>query len=361
MHDYVIVGAGVIGLLSARELALGGARVLVLERGEAGRESSWAGGGILSPLRPWQQPDAVTRLVQWGQTTYPHLVQDLLEETGVDAQWRRCGLLMLDEDQHETVAAGAWARLNHVPMDPLRPHEVAEKVGGLGLDDPEGLWWPEVAQLRNPRLVQALKESIRHKGVTLREGEQVHGLIREKDHIVGVETSRERISAGTTIVATGAWTRELLGDLDLSLQVEPVRGQILLYRADKPLFSPVIGHGDHYLIPRNDGHILVGSTVEHAGFDKSTTDAGRRALEAAARQIMPALADYPVVQHWAGLRPGSPHGIPVIGPHPTVRGLYLNTGHFRNGLSLAPGSARLLVDLIFDAAATLDPAPYLPV
>lgn len=360
MHDYVIVGAGVIGLLTARELALSGARVLVLERGEAGRESSWAGGGILSPLRPWQQPDAVTSLVQWGQTTYPHLVQDLLEETGIDAQWRRCGLLMLDEDRHETVAAGAWARLNHMPMDPLRAHEVAEKVRGLGLVDPEGLWWPEVAQVRNPRLVQALKESLGHKGVTLREGEQVQRLIREKDRIVGVETSREKIPAGTVIVATGAWTKALLGDLNLDLEVEPVRGQIILYRADRRLFSPVISYGDHYLIPRSDGHILVGSTVEHAGFDKSTTEAGRQTLEAAARAVMPALADYPVVQHWAGLRPGSPRGIPVIGPHPAVRGLYLNTGHFRNGLSLAPGSARLLVDLMFDAAPTLDPAPYLP-
>jgi len=361
MNDYVIVGAGVIGLLSARELALSGARVMVLERGEAGRESSWAGGGILSPLRPWQQPDAVTRLVQWGQTVYPHLVQDLLEETGVDSQWQRCGLLMLGEDQHETVAARAWARLNHVPMDALPPREVADKVAGLGLERPEGLWWPEVAQLRNPRLVQALKESLKRKGVTLREGEQVKRLIREKDRIVGVETTRERVAAGTVIVATGAWSKELLSDLEIKLEVEPVRGQIILYRADKPLFTPVIGYGDHYLIPRNDGHILVGSTVEHAGFDKSTTDTGRQALEAAAKQVLPALADYPVVHHWAGLRPGSPTGVPVIGPHPAVRDMYLNTGHFRNGLSLAPGSARLLVDLLFDEAATLDPAPYLPV
>lgn len=359
-HDYVVIGGGVIGLMTARELALSGARVGIVERGETGRESSWAGGGILSPVRPWQHPDALTRLVQWGQTAYPDLVRALREETSIDAEWQRSGLMILDEDPVQTAAAHQWAERHHSPLQTLTSRDVKQIVPALGIDDAPGLWWPEVGQLRNPRLLRALKASVLTKGVTLHEYREVTRLLRENDRVVGVEAKGEAMRAGAVIVAGGAWSQELLKDMGIRLEVEPVRGQIILYRADRVLFTPVIAHRDYYLIPRRDGHVLVGSTVEKAGFNKTTTAAARQELEAAGQGLIPVLADFPVVAHWAGLRPGSPTGIPVIGPHPLLKGLYINTGHFRNGLSLAPGSARLLADLIFDRKSGIDPAPYLP-
>jgi glycine oxidase len=359
MSDFVIVGGGIIGLMTARELVASGAAVTVVERGELGRESSWAGGGILSPLRPWQQPDAVTRLVQWGQQVYPDLTQELLEETKVDSECFRCGLLILDEDVKQTAGAMQWAGRQHATMEILPPESVAGKEPGLGLGT-GGLWWPEIAQLRNPRLMQALKVSLHLNGVNLKEHTGVKRLIKDNDRVVGVETAHECLPAGAVIVASGAWSEGLLGELGIFLDVEPVRGQILLYKAEPGLFRSIIAHQDHYLIPRRDGHVLVGSTVEHAGFDKSTTESARDQLERVAKRLMPTLENFPVVHHWAGLRPGSCSGVPVIGPHPAYEGLYINTGHFRNGLSLGPGSAKLLVDLILNRPPILDPAPYIP-
>lgn len=359
MTDFVIVGGGIIGLMTARELVASGAEVTVVERGELGRESSWAGGGILSPLRPWQQPDAVTRLVQWGQRVYPSLTQQLFEETKVDPEWSRCGMLMLDEDVDQVAAAMQWSARQRSALEILPPEGVVAKASGLGFGA-GGLWWPDIAQLRNPRLMQALKVSLHLRGVNLLEHTGVKSLIKENDRVVGVETAHECLPAGAVIVASGAWSEGLLGKLGIFLDVEPVRGQILLYKAEPELLSCIVAHEEHYLIPRRDGHVLVGSTVEHAGFDKSTTASARERLEGIAARLLPALKDYPVVHHWAGLRPGSCSGVPVIGPHPAYEGLYINTGHFRNGLSLAPGSARLMADLILHRPPSLDPTPYLP-
>jgi glycine oxidase len=173
-----------------------------------------------------------------------------------------------------------------------------------------------------------------------------------------VKTTKGRISAERIVICAGAWSGQLLNHLSIKLPVIPVRGQMILFRARPRLISRIVLSNDRYIIPRKDGRILFGSTLEHTGFDKRTTDQARNELHQVAVSMFPTLRDCPIENHWAGLRPGSPNGIPFIGSHPEIKGLYFNTGHFRNGVALAPSSAHLLADIILRRPPILSPAPF---
>ncbi len=356
--DCLIVGGGLIGMMTARELAQAGMRVAVLERGETGREASWAGGGILSPLYPWRYPEPVTDLAIWGQARYEALTGALREESGVDPEWTRSGLLMLDCD--DTAAARAWADEYGYDMALVEAEALSGIEPRLAPQTRPGLWMPAVAQVRNPRLVRALRGSLDALGVSVLTGTEVTGLSQSGDRITGVQTTAGELQAGKVVIASGAWSADLLNGTGLALPVVPVRGQMLLFRAPVEMVRRIVLSRDRYVIPRRDGHVLLGSTLERTGFDKSTTEAARQELQEEALRLIPALADCPIERHWAGLRPGSPEGIPYIGPHPRLRGLYLNTGHFRNGVVLGAASARLAADWILERPLSLEAAAYLP-
>lgn len=359
MAKFIIVGGGLIGMLTARELVASGAAVTLVERGRAGQEASWAGGGILSPLYPWRYPDPVGDLAAWGQPVYPRLAEELAEETGIDPQWTPSGLLILDAEEAEKAAA--WAAARRVALERVNAAQVRELEPHLG-DAPEAaIWMPEVAQVRNPRLVRALRASLLARGVELREETAVHGLRCANGRVNGVDTAAGPLEADAVIVAAGAWAAELLAPTGLDLPVVPVRGQMLLFHAAPGLVQRIVLSRDHYVIPRRDGRVLAGSTLEQAGFDKSTTEAAGRELAAEAQRLIPALARYPVEHHWAGLRPGSPSGVPYIGAHPELAGLHVSVGHYRNGVVLGPASARLLADLVLGRPPILDAAAYRPV
>ncbi|GAB4292570.1 MAG: glycine oxidase ThiO [Thiohalomonadaceae bacterium] len=354
--NVIVVGGGIVGLLSARELMAGGCRVHLLEMATVGRASSWAGGGILSPLYPWRYPDGVTELARWSQGAYAELAARLRDEGGVDPEWTRNGMLMLDTS--DQVAASAWAarfgcRLEVLDGPGLRQCEPALAEGSTA-----ALWMADVAQVRNPRLVQAARQALVRQGGRIEEGCEVTGLRVEGGHVSGVRTKRGEIGADVVVVAAGAWSGRLLAELAVRPEIRPVRGQMLLFRGPPGLVSRIILGPRHYVIPRRDGRVLVGSTMEEVGFDSTTTAAAREELLAAAIGLVPALAGCALEQHWAGLRPGSPDGTPYIGEHPEVAGLYLNSGHFRNGVVMAPASARLLADLVLGRVPILDPAPY---
>ncbi|MEK1907414.1 MAG: glycine oxidase ThiO [Pseudomonas sp.] len=355
----VVVGGGVIGLLSALFLAQQGRQVTLLDRQHAGQEASWAGGGIVSPLYPWRYARAVSALAYWSQSFYPQLAEQLLGAGGVDPQVYVTGLYWLDlEDEPSAIA---WAQDESRRLSKVAMTGVYEALPMLGAGFSSAIHMPDVANVRNPRLMKALRAALQAMpNVQLHEQCEVKGFIQQDGRVCGVMASAGEIRAERVVLAAGAWSGELLASLGLHLPVEPVKGQMILYKcAEDFLPSMVLARG-RYAIPRKDGHILIGSTLEHAGFDKTPTEVALASLMASAVELLPALAEAEVVGHWAGLRPGSPEGIPFIGEVPGYPGLWLNCGHYRNGLVLAPASCRLLADLMLGREPIVDPAPYAP-
>jgi glycine oxidase len=394
----VILGAGVSGLSAALRLLQNGHRVTVLERGAVGGESSWAGGGILSPLLPWGYTEAVSALALRSMAGYADWVAAIEAMSGRDAEFWRCGMLALevaDLEQAMTwcathgMAAEAF-RLGAAPLafDTLKaalknlpsvianevkqsgmsakskasgsPRRVAPRDGGIVSCFPEEnhIWLPGIAQVRNPRLVAALRAAVVQLGGVIREHCPATGVLTQGGRVTAVRTAAETFPADNVVLATGAWSGLGLAGLAATPNIRPVRGQMLLFKLAPGVLDTIVYRNGLYLIPRRDGHVLVGSTLEDAGFDKSTDAATRQRLHAEAAELLPALAAIQPVRHWAGLRPGSPDNIPVIDRHPDFDNVFVNTGHYRYGVTLAPAAAELLIDLMEGKPPALDPAPY---
>ncbi len=355
----VVVGGGVIGLLTAFNLAAKVGHVVVCDQGEVGRESSWAGGGIVSPLYPWRYSPAVTALAHWSQDFYPQLGERLFASTGVDPEVHTTGLYWLDLD--DEAQALAWAEREQRPLSAVDISAAYDAVPVLGPGFKRAIYMAGVANVRNPRLVKSLKAALlAMPNVTLREHCQITGFAQQGGRVTGVQTADGVLAADEVVLSAGAWSGDLLATLGLALPVEPVKGQMILFKCAEDLLPSMVLAKGRYAIPRRDGHILVGSTLEHAGYDKTPTGDALQSLKASAVELLPELEGATVVAHWAGLRPGSPEGIPYIGPVPGHAGLWLNCGHYRNGLVLAPASCQLFTDLLTGAEPIIDPAPYAP-
>lgn len=352
----LIVGGGIIGLTTALELVGPGVDITIIDQSEIGREASWAAGGILSPLHPWHAHPGVNVLSHWSQAAYPELVERLHRDTGVDCERVERGMLICDSE--ELSEALQWGAEFNRPVELLSPKQAKELEPQLTEQAADALWFPNIAQLRNPRLIKALTLELERKGVRFESANPATSFEFNCGRAVGIQTKFGYREADIVVVATGAWTGSLMMQTALNVPIEPIRGQMIALQTRPGLISATLMKGFRYLIPRRDGLVVVGSTIERAGFDKGATENGRSSLICSATDLVPALTDAPVVHHWAGLRPAAPGGIPFIGPHPDVENLYINAGHFRNGINLAPASARLLADLIHKRTPTFDPAPY---
>jgi len=322
--DVLVIGGGVIGLTTALALTDGGAEVMLVEAGQVGQEASWAGAGILFPIYPWRYPPRVQTLAQRGRALYPALAERVLAATGIDPGHIRSGLRLFDD--HE--AALRWCRDHHEPV------EVATGAAS------GALLLPDVAQIRNPRLCAGLKALLTGLGVTVKEGCRVAGLDEHHDGVTAMTAGGERIEAGAAVVCAGAWSKRLMP----ALPIRPVKGQMLLLEDEPGRWPHILLEGGRYLVPRADGRLLIGSTVEDIGFDKQASEPDMRALREHFAHRFPRLLELPELSRWAGLRPASEDEQPIIGPLAGRQRIYANTGHFRNGLTMAPAAAEALLE-----------------
>lgn len=344
--DVVIVGGGISGLGAAYSLLLRGFSVTVLERGRIGQESSWAGGGILFPLLPWHYSDAVNRLVLHALDAYPGWIAGIEARSGLATEFWQCGMQIHAEPLDTALQ---WCSSHEVEVRPL--HDTAT-------DAPVGIELPGVAQARNPRLIRSLLEAVRKLGGLIIENSETAGIQTSGNRIHAVLSNRDRVVTDRVVVASGAWAGQGLPNLPGAPNIRPIRGQMLLFKLEPGVLNTLLYRQGLYVIPRLDGHILVGSTLEDAGFDKSTDAETARHLHAQAAELLPALAGAQPIRHWAGLRPGSPGNIPVIGRHPDFDNVFVNAGHYRYGVTMAPAASDLLADLMEGRTPALDPAPY---
>ncbi|MEQ1740959.1 MAG: glycine oxidase ThiO [Candidatus Nitrotoga sp.] len=349
--DFLIIGGGVAGLSTAQRLLQQGALVTILERGEVGQEASWAGGGILSPLCPWNYPDEVTRLTTRGAELFSAWAQELHAATGINPEYETSGMLVLPP--FDAQAAKHWCAAHSA----YSVHQVRAADYNLLVQD-DALYLPEIAQVRNPRLLRALRQHVELLGGRITEQCEVSDIVVENGQVQALTTSNGKFIAQNYIVTAGAWSKEVLGRNALRLDIKPMRGQMLLFKFDMPPLRHIVLQDDLYLIPRRDGYLLVGSTLEDVGFDQRTTSEARDILWQRAKKLLPSLRNMSLVQHWAGLRPASPNNIPTIGRHPKLDNLYLNSGHFRYGVTMAPASAEILVNEITGAQQPFDVKPY---
>lgn len=360
MEDVIVVGGGVIGLSIAVELAGQGVSVALVEQGDFGREASWAGAGILPPGTPQAARTPGAQLRALSHFLWPDWAESLEAETGIDTGYTRSGglELRLQSDAEELLDEIRDWRDEEVRIEELSPAAALEHEPGLSANLAAAYRLPELGQVRNPWLLKALVAACAARGVWLLPGTPVIGFNEQDGRIVSLRTPAGALHAGRFCVAGGAWSRMILDSLGVGIAVEPVRGQIALVSHRPRLFSHVLQSGSRYLVPRADGRILIGATEEHVGFLKCNTAAAVSDLLAFGTSLVPALADARFERAWSGLRPGSSDGLPYLGRVANYENLFIAAGHFRSGLQMSPGTARLLRQSLLEQETELSLEPF---
>ena len=352
--NILIVGGGVIGLSIARELALSGIKGIgIVERGLPARGATHAAGGMLAPNAENEVIDDFYRLCDASRQMFPELSERLLDETGIDIELDRSGTLytaFTDDDLEHIEARYARQIAAGIPVEKLSERETLEAEPALSPHVRGSLYFPNDWQVENRRFAAALEASVTSRGVEIIREFGVTSVVTEGARAVGVSDGVRSMGASTVILAAGSATSQItVGGAALPFSVRPIRGQMVCFgRAPQPV-RRVIYSPRGYIIPRHDGRILAGSTSEDVGFDDAVTPAGLAGIRHAAFEICSTLADQTVVSEWAGLRPFIDGGQPFIGPVAEYDRLFAATGHFRNGILLAPITAKLIADMVKSA------------
>ena len=359
--DAIVVGAGIIGLSLARELNKQGLRVLVVEKGEPGREASWAAGGMLVDF-PLETRPGLQELAAASARMYPEFVRELEDESGLKIDLRSVGTLaFLRADAGQSPATARTATTQAYAL----PGPLAELEPVLRAPDATAVYLKE--RCVDPRqLTAAAIASARHRGIDFSSGDQVLTVEVENGTASGVRTNKTRFAAGMVVNCAGAWAGEIrvgtgvspiqAGQCSAGFRVptRPVKGQMLcVAMPEKEMVRHVVRTHEVYLIPRSDGRMLIGATQEEAGFDKQTVPETIQKLRQSALDLVPKMADARILEAWAGLRPGTPDGLPILGATPTP-GYFVTTGHFRDGILLAPMTARVMGQVIAGETPELD-------
>ena len=347
--DVVVVGGGVIGLTTARVLAKRGLSVTVLEKGSFGREASYAAGGILGPQAEADRADEFFELACQSRDRYPALAHDLLEETGIDIELDTTGTLYLalnEADENEIHRRYEWQARASLPVQLLSAADARSLEPVVSDKVRSALLFRNDIQVDNRRLLTALIDANRKLGVRLADATAVQSLDIQRDRVLGVTTVSGRINAEHVVLAAGAWTNFIPpADQIANVRITPVRGQMVCFESEPRTATHILYSPRGYLVPRRDGRVIAGSTTEHVGFKKEVTAGGIATILAQALEIAPAFSAMPITSTWSGLRPCSEDKLPVVGPS-HVKGLWFATGHYRNGILLAPITAELIADLI---------------
>jgi glycine oxidase len=350
--EVIIVGAGVIGLTIARALAQRGVReIMLIERGRPGAETSWAAGGILAPQVESDHPDEFFQLACASRDLYPDFADSLKDETGVDVELDTTGTLCVgfdSNDEDELRRRYEWQQRTGLEVESLTGDEARRLEPCISAQVTCALRFPRDFQVENRRLIDALVRANEELGVQLLTGSSVSAIRIEQQSVCGVVASNGPVDAPIVVLAAGAWNSLIDAPGLASIQIEPVRGQMLCFAARPQIARHVIYSSRGYLVPRQDGRVLAGSTAEHVGFDKRITDEGVAAIKAMATEIAPGIAALPLIDSWAGFRPRAKDGLPVLGASAQIEGLFYATGHYRNGILLAPITGKVIADAIVD-------------
>lgn len=361
--DVVVIGGGIIGLTIARALALRGVSdVCLIERGALGTEASFAAAGMLAPQAEADGEDDFFRLACRSRDLYPSLAAALLEETGIDVELDTTGTLYLAlnrHDQEEIEKRYNWETRAGLAVELLNAAEARDLEPSISTSTLGALRFPKDVQVENRRLLNALANSVSKLGPTIFTETNVDGLLTEGSRLTGVQTSRGVISCAKVVIAAGTWS-SFIQHAPRTLPIEPVRGQMVCLEAKPQLTRHVIYSKRGYIVPRHDGRLLAGSTSEKAGFAKHVTAGGISSILDNAREISPSISTLPIVDTWAGLRPRSSDGLPVLGACDEIDGLFYATGHYRNGILLAPITGELISEAIVADAASPLLVPFLP-
>lgn len=354
----LVVGGGVIGCATALELARAGCEVTLLERAAPGAEASGAAAGMLAPLGE-ASARAFRDLAVASWRLYPKVVEDLRERTGIDVEYVTRGTIYPFLRTPGEEEARAWALGDEFGAEVLDAKEVHTREPALSPRIRGAVFVRGDRWVNNQRLVVAYAQAAAAAGVEIHAGRTVSRLLVDGGRARGVLAEGERFEGDQVLVAAGAWTGEVLASAGVRLPVEPRRGQMVALAHVPPVLTHCV-HGEVYLVPRPSGELLVGATVERAGFQRAVTAEGVAWLLRGAIDLVPSLAELPVTRTWCGFRPWVPDGLPVLGPWPGIDRLWVATAHFRNGILLAPVTAVAMARWITEGRPPMDLEEFLP-